>query len=140
MRLEHLFIAGFAIILITSLGYTFYADILNDFNIDTTEAEGIRNISYSYDDMYGHEQGIKTSISEGTLDEDNVENDMYREMYTGIRSRPFSVMGLVGDTIQRLGGQFTTFIPKDVLVFIGVVIGILTVFAVIYLIRGIAQR
>jgi len=140
MKLEHLFLVIAGITLVTSLFYGFYADLLNSYSFSRTEADPLVDLTFTDADSRDNIDSMKSAVSEGSVDEDDAENQMYRELYESARNEPYSASELVEESIQSLGRQLNTYLPKGVILFLQSAVFILTLFAVLYFLRGIASR
>ena len=139
MRLEHLFISGFLIFMMFGLALSFYADVLNNYNVDDNYADDFRLINDKSDEVYSASKELKDKTQESAVSDEDAEDEMLSGMQAGIRSKPYTAADLINQNIHTYGKQVGV-VPPSVLKTLGVIIIILTIFAVLYFLRGIPQR
>ncbi len=139
MKLENLFIGGVFVFLITSVGLNFYVNLLNNYGVPESNADDFKLIEDESGEIYSASVDMKEKTQDSEVSDENAEDAMYRGMQAGIRSKPYTVTDLLGKMLHTYGKQIG-FIPTEVLWALGSILTILTVFAVLYFIRGIASK
>ncbi len=138
MKLENLFVGGTLVFLIFALSLAFYADLLKNYNVSESLADDFRSIEEDSGEIYSASVDMKKKTQDKEVSGSNAEDEMYVGMQAGIRGKPYTVTNLMGEMLHIFGKQ-VGLIPTEVLSALGAIITILTVFAVLYFIRGIQQ-
>lgn len=125
--------------LIFALGLNFYSDILNNYGFSESYADEFQLIEDKNEDIYSASIDMKTKTQDSAVSDEDAEDEMYRGMQAGIRSKPYTPANLMSDMVQVYGRQIGL-VPKPVLWTLGTIITVLTVFAILYFIRGIPQK
>ena len=137
MKLEYLLVVAVIVGLGLGTMYSFYSQLLDTSGMDTTEAAKFNKVDSKLASVNNLQQDMKSSVTEGAIDEGSEEDSMLGDMYSSVRSKPYRASDILGNATQELGSELKTFLPASIFNALAVILGILTVFAVLYFLRGI---
>ena len=105
MKLEHLFVGGLLMFLLFGLGLNFYSDLLNKYGVSDSYADDFRVIEDKSGEIYSASVDMKEKTQDSEVSDENAEDEMYRGMQAGIRSKSYTAGNLMGRMFHIFGKQ-----------------------------------